>query len=303
MNRKLIRTLLALLCCLGLSFCASAQVQDSIAPIDTLTRNPSQIAIWPGLGTLGKGDRDSRTDFSFFLLGGRSLENHKLSIAGLFASTYQLHRGVQLSGLANIGHGRVQGAQVAGLYNRADTLSGLQLGLINRVDTVEKGLPIGLISFVKTGYHVIELSFDETFRLNAAMLFGLRKFHSILALGYGHRNEGLQAWYIGYGIGTAPRLGESLSLTMQLSSMWLDNANAPSFNLLNRFVLGLEYMLGDHFGIQGGVQFNGMIYETATSFPAYVMPQRQEPLYREPIGNGYTLQIYPGARLALRVRW
>lgn len=266
-------------------------------------RHKMQWAVWPGVGTLGKADKHALTDYSFFLLGGRSASNLKWSMAGLFSKTGVEQRGLQLSGLANVGRGRVHGLQVAGLYNRADTLNGVQIGFLNAVDTVAGGLPVGVFSYVKKGYHLAEFTFDETFRFNLAVQSGLRHFHNIVAFGYGHRNEGLQAWYVGYGLGSAPKLGERVALHVQLIAMWIDNADPATFNMLNRLAVGLDYSLGDRFSVYAGMQINGMVYETGTSFPSYILPQRRQPLYREPIGDGYTFHVYPGARIGLRVHW
>ncbi len=226
-----------------------------------------------------------------------------MSLSGLFATTRSFQNGLQLSGLANVGHGQVQGLQVAGLFNRADTLLGMQLGLFNSADTVAGGLPIGLVTYVKNGYHRAEISFDESFRLNVSLQTGVQLLHNILAFGYGQRNEGLQVWYVGYGLGSAPKLGERTALHVQLISMWLHNADPPTFNLLNRLAFGVEYRIGNRVSVYGGAQISGLIYETDTAFPAYILPQRREPVYREAFGDGYTLHIYPGARLDLRVHW
>jgi hypothetical protein len=46
--------------------------------------------------------------------------------------------------------------------NITNRLDGFQLGLLNYVDTIENGAPIGLISFVKNGgYKAVELSVNE----------------------------------------------------------------------------------------------------------------------------------------------
>ena len=71
--------------------------------------------------------------------------------------------GLQLAGLINIARRHNSGVQIAGLVNYGTIVEGLQLGLINISNTVERGVPIGLFSYVQTGYHLFELSGNEIF--------------------------------------------------------------------------------------------------------------------------------------------
>ena len=50
----------------------------------------------------------------------------------------------------------MNGAQVAGVFNYAKKLRGVQIGLINVSDTSD-GYSIGLLNLVKQGYHKISL--------------------------------------------------------------------------------------------------------------------------------------------------
>lgn len=59
-------------------------------------------------------------------------------------------RGLQLTGIANVA-ARGTGAQVSALYNEADSLRGLQLGLVNVADDLE-GLQLGLINVNPRGF-------------------------------------------------------------------------------------------------------------------------------------------------------
>jgi hypothetical protein len=58
--------------------------------------------------------------------------------------------GLQLTVVGNYARGGT-GAQISGLYNRTETLRGLQLGLINVAEEME-GLQLGLLNFNKKGF-------------------------------------------------------------------------------------------------------------------------------------------------------
>ncbi len=107
--------------------------------------------------------------------------------------------GLQASGIANEAK-YVRGGQFAGIFNRAEyvngvqvglvnstkKLSGVQIGLFNKVDTIEKGLSIGVFNFLKKDrFQELELSMSTqsssssfhstflTYRLGGSMLHGL----------------------------------------------------------------------------------------------------------------------------------
>jgi len=70
-------------------------------------------------------------------------------------------KGVQLAGCVNIAENEVEGAQLAGYFNYAKKLNGVQIGYINISDTVESGVPIGFFSYVRKGFHQVELSYSD----------------------------------------------------------------------------------------------------------------------------------------------
>jgi hypothetical protein len=66
--------------------------------------------------------------------------------------------------------------------NITNRLDGFQLGLLNYVDTIENGIPAGLISFVRNGgYKAVELSVTEIAPITFAFKTGVRKFYTSLS--------------------------------------------------------------------------------------------------------------------------
>ncbi len=82
-------------------------------------------------------------------------------IAG-FANIAKNVNVAQISGFANIAYNEIKGIQVSSFFNYAKHVKGLQLALFNVSDTVS-GLSVGFFSFVRKGYHQLELSGNETF--------------------------------------------------------------------------------------------------------------------------------------------
>ncbi|WP_373396777.1 hypothetical protein V8V91_18955 [Algoriphagus halophilus] len=77
-------------------------------------------------------------------------------------------KGVQLAGVTNYTHHDVEGGQISTVLNIAKNVQGFQLGLFNYSDSTS-GTPIGLISFVRKGYHKVEIGVDEMLPLNISL--------------------------------------------------------------------------------------------------------------------------------------
>jgi len=105
--------------------------------------------------------------------------------------------GAQFAGFTNICLHENRGLQIASLFNYASALDGIQLGFINISDTVKSGMPIGFFSFVKKGYHKLEISSDEVFYANFGFKTGVDRFYNIFEWGFGSN----KTFNFSYGIG------------------------------------------------------------------------------------------------------
>jgi hypothetical protein len=117
--------------------------------------------------------------------------------------------GIAVCWVTNIATEKITGSQISALFNHGKEVRGTQIGLINYADTLG-GVPIGLISIVKKGYHKIELSADEVFYTNLAFRTGVKKFYSQLMAGLKPTQSieptDTSVWTFGYGLGTSPRI-------------------------------------------------------------------------------------------------
>ncbi len=119
-----------------------------------------------------------------------------LQLGGVTNISMGVSRGVQLSALVNVCSSTMHGFQLAP-YNYADTLHGLQLGLINVALRRPRGLQVGLVNYSRdadqrkvglvnisplTDIDVL-LSAGNTTKFNAALRFRNRHTYSIVGMG------------------------------------------------------------------------------------------------------------------------
>jgi hypothetical protein len=180
----------------------------------------------------------------------------KMQIAGLMNWGRNMD-GVQVAGLVNIARRQNSGVQIAGLVNYATIVHGVQLGLINISNTVEKGVPIGLFSYVQEGYHLFELSGNEIFYGNVAFKSGTRAFYNFVQFGMGGDYK-LQG---SYGIGTIFTLKKKLSMNIDASVGFVYHPTDTVYHgLLLKFNPAIEYRFARHFAIFGGPAYNFFLF-------------------------------------------
>lgn len=205
-----------------------------------------------------------------------------MQVAGLMNINEGVMNGMQVGGFMNIAEGKVRGAQLAGFMNAADTLKGIQmagflniahsvkgvqLGFINISDTL-KGLPIGFFSYVKTGYHKLELAYDELNFGHLSFSSGSQYFYNIVDIGTGLKNMSLNnsVWTFGYGIGTAPKLSKKLALNLDVTGNQVFQTKfSEELNVLAKAYLGLDFNFIEKCSITAGVTFNGYFTENNPS--------------------------------------
>ncbi len=163
--------------------------------------------------------------------------------------------GLQGSGIANFVGGDLQGAQV-GLVNRARKIKGFQLGLINVANDFESGVPLGLISYVKNGYHAVELAGGDAVYGNLNFKLGVEKLYNIYKIGFAP-NGSEQYFTYGLGLGSKLNFTEKFGLSIEGSASHIVHQNFnPRLDMLNKLDVNFRYALGDHFDLFAGPSFN-----------------------------------------------
>lgn len=203
-----------------------------------------------------------------------SKEVNGAQIAGLFNSANKIDgaqiagflnysntlKGAQIAGFMNIAK-EVNGAQIAGFMNITKKINGAQIAVINFADSAS-GVPIGLLSFVKSGYHKFEITFDETQFLNLGFGTGVEQFYNLPFVGYNLKNTNLVT--AGYGIGTSLKLNNYFRLAMQISSQQMHDLRSQKIYLhqINRFFVGPECRLNKKIALMAGPTWNLNIAQT-----------------------------------------
>jgi len=186
--------------------------------------------------------------------------------------------GLQASGFANIVSGKNKGIQVSGFLNYATDLNGFQLAPFNICDTVSSGMPIGVLSFVRKGYHSLEFTTDEFFRANISFKTGVRRFYNILTAGL---NED---WvHAGYGLGTQLRFSERWKMSLDLSSSFVINKQFPleNYYLHLKFSPKIDFKIFKFLTLTAGPSLN-MFGDIDVTSSEYYTPSL---LFSYPVGG------------------
>jgi len=205
--------------------------------------------------TEGKTKKPTTKGFKSQIAGVANIHKKDTShvqIASLYNEADDIH-GVQICAGVNLVKNTTKGTQISALYNYTGTLEGLQLGIVNVVDTVKSGMPIGLINIIKNGYHKVEISSNETFMVNAAYKTGGNHFYSFITAGYKPFIN------VGYGIGYTTDYHKKFAANIDISAGSVLSANSD-YNTytgsLYKLQLGMNFTLSRHLTLSVGPSFN-----------------------------------------------
>lgn len=220
-------------------------------------------------------------------------------IAGFMNVNVKDAQGMQAAGFGNIVLGTVKGSQISGFLNVARRLYGTQIGVFNFADTIEKGIPIGVLSFVrKGGLKKVEVFGSETFQVNSAFKTGVKHFYNILYLGYQLEPDYFR-WAFGYGIGTEVSLGQKAYLDFDLLSMHVNENEefTQAVNLNNRFQISFGYKLAKGLSLFVGPNINYMISDYTNKDGSY---GSKLPVWKIKEYGKYNDQLYWGITAGVR---
>jgi hypothetical protein len=243
----------------------------------------------------------------------RSVDGFQLG--GIFNATKGNVNGMQLGGIVNIADtvtgmqlagivnkaGDCSGVQIAGICNYARKMKGFQLALINVADTCE-GAPFGLFSYVKHGYHKVELSANELRFIQLGFRSGVEKLHNIFFAGVDPFAV-KKMWTYGYGIGSTHTLKGRWKLTTELSAQQLqpiDKANTR-LSLLNRVYAGVDFVCASTFRLGLGPSFNVLVSDTQSEYyPNVVMLANPYTFYNHTEGQT-NIRMWVGGTLSIKL--
>ena len=193
-----------------------------------------------GFLNITKGHINGAQLAGYFNLCTKSVDGQASGYANIAFDTV---RKIQISGFGNYAK-RVEGVQASGFINIAKSVKGLQMSAFNIADTIEKGAAIGLISFVRKGYHPLETSYTDINSYSLRLKTGTRKFYNILEAGISSGK--FTHWHFNYGIGHSFILRKKKSYADLELTSGVINPNTgfnTYFNLINKLELNFSYKL------------------------------------------------------------
>ncbi|WP_224247671.1 caspase family protein [Hyalangium gracile] len=202
-------------------------------------------------------------------------------------------RGLQLSVL-NVS-GDVTGAQV-GIINVGKVVNGMQLGLINVAEEV-RGVPLGLLTFEEKGQLHLEVWSSDIQLVNAAVKFGGKYVYTTLMAGIGP-DDRLQRFTLGLGLGVHIPLGTRFWLDMDLGGSGVHAVKQPfrGSNLLAQGRVMFGFQVAPRFAV-----FAGPTYNTYFLFDGQRNKLTTMPVGEDFIDDEVSVQYWPGVQLGVRL--
>jgi hypothetical protein len=222
-----------------------------------------------------------------------------LQVAGVVNSSLNDSR-VQVAGCINSALGTVD-VQAASIVNIAGNVNKMQVALINIADSC-KGMPIGLFSFVKNGYHKLEFSVNDLFPLNTSFRTGVKRFHTFINAGINPFRFSTPLWTMGYGLGTTFGKNEKFKFDLDLSrNLIIYDGKFGERCKLNTVYFGMDKKISKKMTLAYGLTYN-LMYSDAESADYKEVYSRLQPytLSNSTLNNGTNIKIWIGARLAIR---
>jgi len=218
-----------------------------------------------------------------------------VQIAAFSNVATQNFNGMQLSAFHNYAK-EISGIQIAGFMNYTHHNKGVQLSFFNYADS-SSGIPIGFMSVVKHGYHIVEVSATETFPANVAFKTGVNLFYNIIEIGVGS-----DVYHASYGIGTMPSLGKRWQLSMDLTGGAILNTSTSDWENLPfhfRFTPAINFQVSKKFGIALGPSLNYFAFPLQSEDTFFKLSDYH--FYEQTKADWYE-QAWVGAKLALRFK-
>lgn len=213
-------------------------------------------------------------------------------------------QGTQIAGFTNFATDKITGSQISSFFNFGRNVRGTQIGLFNYADSLG-GVPVGLVSFVKRGYHKIEVSADEVFYTNIAFRTGVRKFYNILFAGMkpDYLNKQYNVWSFGYGLGTARKITRWLHFNLDVTSQHVNKGGLTNaLSLLNKAHAGLDIHFTKNFSLYAGATLNGYFTRsTFTDYPELFTDYQPTVLYDHTDANNLNVKMWTGWKVGLRI--
>jgi len=204
---------------------------------------------------------------------------------------------VQLSGCVNTATEAT--VQVSSFINRARKVKTLQLGVINLSDSCS-GVPVGVFSYCKSGYHKLEVSYNEMSFVNLSFRTGVKFLHTIFAAGVATNNSaGL--YTCGFGLGLSFGNPNKWLMDIDLSSHKFFTSRYVDYSgHQSRLYVGVDRKVYKKMSIALGVSYNVLISDIQSNHYEDYQHLAPYTLTTQTSSGGRLLQTWVGATAALR---
>lgn len=252
-----------------------------------------------GFGNYAKGGKVTQmSGFTNIAVG----TNHGLQVTGFGNINTRDMKGAQIAGAVNINAGHLKGTQISGLFNFSRKLKGVQIAPFNYVDSLEKGVPIGVLSFVRNGYIGVEISATETMYGVFSFKTGVRKFYNILSVGAAYRDN-MIIWGWGYGLGGLIPLVPKWDLSIEGMCYQMNEGEwfTNRLNLLNKLTATAAWKLSKNVALIAGLSWNVTVSDITDEFGDPVTPHIAPWSVSDETHDNINIKMYPGITAGIRL--
>jgi hypothetical protein len=222
------------------------------------------------------------------------------AIAGITNLNYKQVKGTQIAGIANVSWGEVDGLQIASLVNIAKHINSSQIALLNFSDSA-KGLPVGFLSFVKSGYHKFEIWGNDWMYTQLAYRTGVQKFHNIFSIGIDLTSRFDGVWCYGYGVGSAFNVSPTWLLQQEIMIQQLVKGSLLNAPLNGQYFIGVEKKVAQQMSVAiGPVVHSQLIFGSQNYYRPIAERLSSYEIIEKNYTNGNTLQVWIGGKISIK---
>lgn len=159
-------------------------------------------------------------------------------------------------------------------------------------------MSIGVISFVRNGYHTFEISGNESLYGVLSYKTGTKSFYNILALSTSVKNDMIY-WGWGYGIGTIIPVSKKVDLNFEGTCFQIneDEWFTNRLNLLDKLNLSVLFTVADNFTIFAGPSWNVMVSDISNNSESKFVPWHS---FNKTYDNDINVKMYAGFNVVVR---
>lgn len=211
-------------------------------------------------------------------------------ISGIGNSALNGNTTNQISGIFNLTNIN-SGTQFSSIYNHANENNSFQIGLIN-TSKKSNGIALGLINYVKEGYHKTEISTSDILDANIVLKSGVQRLYNSYSFGVKFGEKPIYSG--GLGLGTYFNLSKKTCLSLDLSTHATFNSKKynSSFNRLS--------LTFDYTPIKWITLFVGPSFNTSFTLKSDEMVQLSNHSFFEKDYNNGILNLSIGGQLGIR---